>query len=274
MAAGRDRGHIHNLKRQLGRLVRECPFPALRDWRRAPLEAWLAVQTRQAMNARTRNSYQAAAGAFCNWCVETGRMLNNPFARMPNASEEADRRRQRRALTDAELVKLLDVARRWPLAEAMTIRRGKRKGQLAANVRDEIRQDLERLGRERALIYKTLVLTGLRKGELASLTVGQLDLDADTPYLTLDAADEKDRQGATIPLRSDLAADLRQWLVAKTAAMKEDRRQSPSVRMDPDDRPGCRPIGRYSPCRPGWSASSTRTCSKPASQTGRTGAHG
>ncbi len=237
VAAGRDQGHIDNLKRQLGRLVRECPFPSLRDWRRAPLETWLAVQTRQEMSARTRNSYQAAAGAFCNWCVETGRMLNNPFARMPNASEEADRRRQRRALTDAELVKLLDVARRRPLVEAMTIRRGKRKGQLAANVRDEIRRDLERLGRERALIYKTLVLTGLRKGELASLTVGQLDLDAATPCLTLDAADEKNRQGSTLPLRSDLAADLRQWLAEKAAAVDEDRRQAPTVRMDQDDRP-------------------------------------
>ena len=42
---------------------------------------------------------------------------------------------------------------------------------------------LERLGRERALIYKTLVLTGLRKGELASLTVGQLALDAPMPFV-------------------------------------------------------------------------------------------
>ncbi len=72
--------------------------------------------------------------------------------------------------------------------------------------------DLERLGRERALIYKTLVLTGLRKGELASLTVGQLDLDGPMPFVVLDAADEKNRQGSTIPLRHDLANDLRDWL--------------------------------------------------------------
>ena len=46
-----------------------------------------------------------------------------------------------------------------------------------ANVRSDVRAQLEWIGRERALIYKALVLTGLRKGELASLTVGQLDLD-------------------------------------------------------------------------------------------------
>jgi len=68
------------------------------------------------------------------------------------------------------------------------------------------------------LIYKTLVLTGLRKGELASLAVGQLVLDADPPFLVLNAADEKNRKGSTIALRADLAADLRQWLGGKAKA--------------------------------------------------------
>jgi hypothetical protein len=51
------------------------------------------------------------------------------------------------------------------------------------------------------LIYKTLVLTGLRRGELASLTVGQLHLEADHPYAELEAADEKNREGSYIALR-------------------------------------------------------------------------
>ncbi len=71
---------------------------------------------------------------------------------------------------------------------------------------------LERLGRERALIFKTLVLTGLRMGELASLTVEQLDLNAPMPFVVLNAADEKNRNGSTIPLRLDLANDLKDWL--------------------------------------------------------------
>jgi len=71
---------------------------------------------------------------------------------------------------------------------------------------------LERLGRERALIYKTLLLTGLRKREIASLTIGQLELDCPMPFVILHAADEKNRQGSTIPLRHDLVNDLRGWL--------------------------------------------------------------
>jgi len=74
--------------------------------------------------------------------------------------------------------------------------------------------------RERALIYKTLLLTGLRKGGLASLTVGQLDLEHDPPFLTLDAADEKNRQGNSLPLRADLAAELQKWLRDKAAAQE------------------------------------------------------
>ena len=88
------------------------------------------------------------------------------------------------------------------------------------------------------MIYKTLVLTGLRKGELASLTVGQLVLDADPPYLVLDAADEKNREGSTIPLRADLAADLRQWLADKAAAFQEAASEAQTVRFDPKAVPG------------------------------------
>src|SRR5690606_22369695 len=68
---------------------------------------------------------------------------------------------------------------------------------------------LEHAGRERALIYKALVLTGLRKGGLASLSVGQLELGGPTAYAVLNATDDKAGRGIDIPLRADLAADLR-----------------------------------------------------------------
>ena len=49
------------------------------------------------------------------------------------------------------------------------------------------RRKLLRDGWERALIYKTMVLTGLRKGELASLTVGQFNADAGGGPQSLDS---------------------------------------------------------------------------------------
>ena len=124
------------------------------------------------------------------------------------------------------------MTRRRPLLDAMTIRTGKRAGEVVGRLREETRRRLEQLGRERSLIYKTLVLTGLRKGELTSITVGQVVLDAATPYLILNAADEKNREGSTIPLRADLAADLRRWLADKATALQEAAGNVPAVRFD------------------------------------------
>ena len=67
------------------------------------------------------------------------------------------------------------------------------------------------------MVYKLAVTTGLRKSELASLTVGQLDLDDAFPHVRLNAADEKNRQGNSIPLRHEVADELREWL-ANTGA--------------------------------------------------------
>jgi hypothetical protein len=55
-----------------------------------------------------------------------GRLSSNPFKGVPKADEKADprRRRRRRSMTEAELVRLLDVARRRPLLDALTVRRG------------------------------------------------------------------------------------------------------------------------------------------------------
>ena len=173
-----------------------------------------------------RPGYRSACVAFGVWCVKSQRFVMNPLAGLPKANEKADPRRHRRALTEGELVALLDAAQRRPLLEARTVRRGKRSGETAAQLRPETVARLEMLGRERALIYKSLVLTGLRKSELASLTAGQLDLDDPMPCAFLHAADEKNRQGSQIPLRVDLAADLRRWLADKLATVQESARQT------------------------------------------------
>ncbi len=243
-AKGDSDVHLADTRRLGNKIIGDCGFGRLADICREAVETWLVQRAAEGMAARTRNSYLQAIRGLCNWCVETGRLAVNPLSRIDKADENADRRRQRRALAEGELRRLLDVARRRPLAEygRLTVRKPKDQAKrrrdtwtmlpLAAEDLDaatdrarvrlaknpELVAAMEVLGRERALIYKTLVLTGLRKGELASITVGQLALDADPPSLVLDAADEKNREGSTVPLRADLAADLRQWLADKAKA--------------------------------------------------------
>jgi integrase len=225
-AKGASDVHRDHTGRYLRRLAAECPFGTLADLRREALERWLAARAGEGMGAKTRNLYRGALVAFCNWCVQTSRLASNPFNTVAKANEKADRRRQRRSMTEPELVNLLAVARERPLLEALTVRKGPRKGERYADVRPEVRERLAWLGRERALIYKTLVLTGLRKGELASLTAAHLHLNGPVPFAALDAADEKNREGNGIALRDDLAADLRDWLADKLRRLQDEARQA------------------------------------------------
>jgi len=203
----------------------------------------LLSRSREGMGARTRNTYLQSLLGFCNWCIESGRLTENPLKRIKKADEALDRRRQRRALSEAELRRLLYVARWRPLAEhgrlaapngpneRPTDPASRRTWHLQPLAFDDLpaaleraaerlkenpsfAAELDRRGWERSLIYKVAVLTGLRRGEIESLTVAHLHLDAPTPFLRLRPADAKNRQAAEIPLRPDLVDDLRAWLDA------------------------------------------------------------
>ncbi len=211
-AKGTTPKHVATVGRLLRAVITGCRFRTLADIRREPVERWLMTGPIVQRSARTRNTYVNALKWFSNWCVDSERLVASPVARIHRADENADRRRQPRALTETELVRLLDAARRRPLAEAEKFNRGWRKGQPGARIRPETRTKLERLGYERALMYRTLVLTGLRLGELASIRACDVVLDGDRSHIVLDPTHEKNRQGSAIPLRTDLAEDLRAWI--------------------------------------------------------------
>jgi len=230
-AKGVTKMRIKTTESRLNRVAADRRFAQLSDLKASSLVDWLNARSIEGMSPGARNGYREAYIGLCNWCRQSHRLVDNPFADVPKADAKADCRRKRRSLTEAELVTLLDVARRRPLLDTMTIRRGARTGEVAGKLREDVRERLELLGRERALIYKTLVLTGLRKGELASLTIGQLELDGPMPLVVLHAADEKNRQGSDIPLRSDLADDLRAWVSDKVKAYEAATRP-PTVPFD------------------------------------------
>jgi integrase len=204
-----------NADRYLRRLAADCRWARLSDMRRSDLERWLADQARSDRGARSRNAFRETAIAFCNWCVRDGRLTVNPFDKLPKANTDADQRRRRRALTEEEIGRLLEVARNRPVLEAQTVRRGIRTGQAVAKLSDAHRRALEAKGRLRAIVYRTLLLTGLRKGELARLTVADLHLDAPVPHVQLPAKITKNGEEDFIPLRADLVAELKGWLVER-----------------------------------------------------------
>ena len=100
----------------------------------------------------------------------------------------------------------------------MPDRAGENKNTFAAKVSSERKEKLEQLGKERALIYKTFILTGLRADELRTLTISDLSF-GDVPFIKLRNSNEKNRMESTIALRSDLATELRGFLKSMQMAV-------------------------------------------------------
>src|SRR5262249_20219146 len=152
---GVNRNRIDGDKHRIEVIARDCHFARLPDLSAPALERWLLAKRKEGMSPGNLNEYRGAIVGFANWCVRKQRLALNPLAGVPRMDARLDRRRRRRALTEDEIHGLLDAARRRPLLEAQTIRRGSRSGKPEATIRPGVRQRLERLGEERALIYKT-----------------------------------------------------------------------------------------------------------------------
>ena len=226
-AKGVTPARIRATETRLTRAADRCGWRLLADLSGTELESWLAV------NRDAGEMYAA------NWAKRNtvGRLVSNPFADVPLANEKADPRRKRRAMTEAELVRLLKVARLRPLAEYgresfkladadkldtaksratwtklplsfAALDAAAENGRKALRKRPDFIAELEARGKERALVYKLMVLTGLRANEARTLPVGQCELAGQAPHVALNPADEKNREGNTVPLRTDLAADL------------------------------------------------------------------
>ena len=136
-AKGITKTQVENTRSRLNRIAADCRFKLLSDLNATALERWLVARQGENMGAVTRNGYREAWITFGNWCVRNQRLLSNPFAAVAKADAKSDPRRKRRSMDEGELIRLLDVARRRPLQDAMTVRRGRRKGEAVAELSDE-----------------------------------------------------------------------------------------------------------------------------------------
>jgi integrase len=234
--AGTTERHRRETRAKIERIATDCGWRRLSEVTGNGFAHWLDLRCSEGMGATTRNRHVESLRAFVRWAVKAGRLATDPLLSIDKVDARADRRRERRALTADELASLLRAARERPLHEIRVINRGPNKGQLGAKPSVRSVAQATTIGHERALIYKTLALTGLRKGELASITLARAVLDDERPHLLLSAADEKARRGARIELRDDLAEDLRGWVrdrlerARRAAAAKG---HTPPLRLEP-----------------------------------------
>lgn len=223
--------YFKDMTRELRAVLAHGQVRTLAELTPEAVENFLAVLKDKGTGTTTRNKYLGTVKAFARWCLRTRRIGLDVLACLRPASGAV--RRKRRALTEQELSKLLKAARERPLGQSLTVRSGARKGQLVANVHPQTRAELERIGWERSLIYKTLVHTGLRRGELEVLEVRQLNFDGVRPCLVLSGEETKNDEDASIPLRADLVADIRDWLRVTGKAGTDRVFKVPESLIDP-----------------------------------------
>ena len=136
------------------------------------------------ISAQTFNFYLQAVKQFCRWMVRDGRASESALIHLQGLNVKTDRRHDRRALSPDEMRWLLDVTAKAPERYGMT-------------------------GEARSMLYRLAVETGLRAGELRSLTRGSFNLEGNEPSVTIAAAYAKNRRQDTLPLRMNTAALLK-----------------------------------------------------------------
>ncbi len=130
---------------------------------------------------RTAHKYVTALRTFTRWCVADGRLAADPLARVKKPAPV--RQTDRRFLHVEEWRWLRSVTLNGPVRCGMS-------------------------GAERRLLYELALHSGLRSSELSALTRSSLMLDAEKPYVLLEARSTKNRKAARQYIRPDLASDL------------------------------------------------------------------
>jgi len=202
-AKGAGAKHVADV---VSRLVRS--FAAVNVTRIAHLtpdgvEGFLLGLTRdKGLSKSARNQYLTDLGAFIRWGIRTERWKDNPTENVRPLRGEDDVRRRRRALSEDELGRLLNAAKRRPAEQYLKTHPAPSPERLG---------QLRLVGRDRSLLYRVMAHTGLRVNEARMLTWGALDLDGDPATLVVEARYVKSKRRDVIPLHRTVAALLRQF---------------------------------------------------------------
>ena len=200
-ARQRGKHYLQHTRNRLRLLFSACGWGRLSD---ITADAFLRWRADQKISPDTLNHYLGHANTFLNWTVRNGRLTANPLRTVGKVETRGHERCVRRALTDAELTKLVQSS-------------GKR-----------------------GLPYLLAAYTGLRRGEIKKLVWDDLHLDEPHPYIEVRAATTKNKTRAVIPLVPELAEGLRERFNRRAPAFPLVFRTGvPSTKMLAKDLAAC-----------------------------------
>ncbi len=173
-------------------VIENCGFVYMGDISASKVQRYLAERRGQGLGIRSSNFYLQAVKQFCRWLVADNRTAENPLAYLAGLNPKTDIRHARRALNVDELERLITGTLRGQKHSGMT-------------------------PKERAVLYMLAVSTGLRAGELVSLTWQSFNLSDPGSSVTVLASYSKHRRDDTLPLRRDIAEQLARWKAEQRA---------------------------------------------------------
>jgi integrase len=190
-ARKRDPKHVRTTRTYIERIVKQAQAEHLSDLTLSAVELVVgAIAEELKLSARAINAHTTAIKAFLRWAKKDNRIRTHDLDNIGKQNEEADRRYERRPLTEDELRTLIATTRTAPPWRGMS-------------------------GVDRSVFYLVGAATGFRRSELGSLYPEDFDLTGPMPVIRLDGSRTKNGKCAEQPLLLNLATELKAWLVAK-----------------------------------------------------------
>jgi site-specific recombinase XerD len=188
---GNSERQVTEITRKVQKLIDDRKWRFIGDITATGTLEFLGNLRREGLSAQTYNHYQRAAKQFTRWLVRDRRSLHDPLLHLTRLNVQTDRRHDRRALSAAEFLRLIETTRTSPIKiEGIS-------------------------GTDRAMMYILASWTGFRKGEIGSLTLRSFNLNADPPTATVAACYSKRRREDTQVLHPELVRLLHEWLAEK-----------------------------------------------------------
>lgn len=189
-AAGRTAGHAQRTENYIREFVTHAAITSIGDIRADHATGWAASLRESGMAARTIQGRLTAIKSFTKWLAAGDKLVRDPLVSVSKPNAREDRRRERRMLLPAE----------WQWLSAATMSGEERFGMT---------------GRERCLLYRVAIQTGLRASEIRSLGRGHFHLDGDRPFVRVASSATKNAKAAYQYIDRALADELRAHLAKK-----------------------------------------------------------
>jgi site-specific recombinase XerD len=190
-AKGNTVSHYSKSAQRIRSVAQACGFARIGDISASRVQERLAELRRDGLGIATVDHYLRCLKSFTRWLVRDRRTTEDRLLHLSFMNAEVDRRHARRALLPEEFC--------LPVAAA------------------RIGKSIEHIsGADRAMMYVLAAWTGLRKGEIGSLTLRSFPFDADPPFVCVAAGYSKRKRTDRQVLHPELVRQLQEWLASQT----------------------------------------------------------